>query len=70
MTHRTVALALGSGGARDYAHIGVSQVLAERGYEVVAVSGTSMGSVIGACVASGRLEEFEGWARSLRQRDI
>src|SRR5688572_1493115 len=36
---RRVALALGSGGARGFAHIGVVQVLEERGFEVVAVAG-------------------------------
>ena len=38
-----VALALGSGGARGYAHIGVIAELADRGYEIVTVSGSSMG---------------------------
>ena len=48
---RRVALALGSGGARGYAHIGTIQVLEERGYEIVAVAGTSMGAVIGGLYA-------------------
>jgi len=34
-----VALALGSGGARGYAHIGVIETLLDRGYEIVAVAG-------------------------------
>ena len=42
-----VALALGSGGARGYAHIGVIQVLEERGYEIVSVAGSSMGAAVG-----------------------
>jgi NTE family protein len=38
-----VALALGSGGARGYAHIGVINELQERGYQIVGVAGSSMG---------------------------
>ncbi|WP_342668349.1 patatin-like phospholipase family protein [Actinoplanes subtropicus] len=41
---RRVALALGSGGARGFAHIGVIEVLGERGLEIVAVAGSSMGA--------------------------
>ncbi|WP_158017972.1 patatin-like phospholipase family protein [Mycobacterium basiliense] len=65
-----VALVLGSGGARGYAHIGVIQTLRERGYEVVGISGSSMGAVVGGLHAAGRLEEFSDWARSLTQRTI
>lgn len=65
-----VALALGSGGARGYAHIGVLQVLAERGYEVMAIAGTSMGALVGGVTAAGKLEEYTDWALSLTQREI
>jgi NTE family protein len=65
-----VAVALGSGGARGYAHIGVLDVLRERGYEVVSIAGTSMGAVVGGLAAAGRLGEFEAWARTLTQRDV
>lgn len=67
---RTVALALGSGGARGYAHIGVIEELLERGYEIVAVSGCSMGAVIGGLQATGALAEFTAWARGLTQREV
>ncbi|TYL49932.1 esterase [Nocardioides sp. BGMRC 2183] len=60
-----VALVLGSGGARGYAHLGVIDTLRERGHEVVAVSGTSMGALVGGLHAAGRDREFETWARSL-----
>ncbi|WP_141014771.1 patatin-like phospholipase family protein [Nocardioides sambongensis] len=60
-----VALVLGSGGARGYAHLGVIGTLRERGHEVVAVSGTSMGALVGALHAAGRDQEFEEWARAL-----
>lgn len=65
-----VALALGSGGARGYAHIGVIRELQERGHEVVGVSGASMGAVVGALFAAGRLDDFEEWVRGLAQRDV
>ena len=65
-----VALALGSGGARGYAHIGVIEVLRERGYDIVGISGSSMGAVVGGLQAAGRLDEFADWAKSLTQRTI
>ncbi len=70
MTGKRVALVLGSGGARGYAHIGAIQVLAERGYEVVGVAGTSMGSVIGGLLAAGRLDAYTDWVTGLSQRDV
>jgi NTE family protein len=48
-----VALALGSGGARGYAHIGVIEVLRERGYDIVGISCSSMGAVVGGLQAAG-----------------
>lgn len=48
-----LGLALGAGGARGYAHVGVLGVLAEHGYRPDAVAGSSIGAVVGACVAMG-----------------
>ncbi|WP_306213631.1 patatin-like phospholipase family protein [Actinoplanes sp. RD1] len=67
---RRVALALGSGGARGFAHIGVVQVLEERGFEIAAVAGSSMGALVGGVLAAGRLKEFTDWAVTLKQRDV
>jgi NTE family protein len=69
-TPTRVALALGSGGARGYAHIGVIEALRSRGYEVVGVAGSSMGAVVGGLQAAGRLDDFAEWAKSLTQRTI
>jgi len=66
----TVALVLGGGGARGYAHIGVIEVLQERGYEIIAVAGTSMGALIGGLHAAGALDEYADWVTSLTQRDV
>ena len=65
-----VALALGSGGARGYTHIGVIRELEERGHEVVGVAGASMGAVVGSLYAAGALDDFEKWVRGLAQRDV
>lgn len=64
MTKRA-ALALGSGGARGYAHIGVINELQSRGYEVVGVAGSSMGALVGGLFAAGSLDEFTRWATTL-----
>jgi NTE family protein len=50
---RTVAVAFGGGGARGLAHIVVIEALDEMGVLPVAVAGTSIGAVIGACYAAG-----------------
>jgi NTE family protein len=50
---RTVALALGGGGARGLAHISVLQALDEIGVQPVAMAGTSIGAIIGAAYAAG-----------------
>lgn len=50
---KTIGLALGSGGARGLAHIGVLKVLEENNIRVDYISGTSMGALIGALYASG-----------------
>lgn len=65
-----VALALGSGGARGYAHIGVIQVVEERGLEIVSIAGSSMGAVVGGLRAAGELDAYTTWVRGLRQRDV
>src|SRR5271156_2187964 len=65
-----VALALGSGGARGYAHIGVIEALTARGYDIVGITGSSMGAMIGGLHAAGHLDEFADWAKSLTQRTI
>lgn len=67
---RRVALALGSGGARGYAHIGVINELRSRGYDIVGVAGSSMGALVGGLCAAGSLDEFTEWSRTLTQRTM
>ncbi len=59
-----VALALGSGGARGYAHIGAIQVLEERGFEIVGIAGSSMGALVGGVYAAGKLDEYTSGRRA------
>jgi NTE family protein len=62
-----VALALGAGGARGLAQIGVIEALEARGFEIVAVAGSSSGALVGGIFAAGRLREFrEGIERMSR----
>ena len=53
-----VGVALGSGSARGLAHIGVLRALQEAGINVHCVAGTSMGAVVGAVYASGKIERM------------
>jgi NTE family protein len=65
-----VALVLGSGGARGYAHIGVIEALEARGFEIIAVSGCSMGALIGGIYAAGKLPEYRDWVCNLDYLDV
>jgi NTE family protein len=64
-----VGLALSSGAAKGFAHVGVIQVLEEHGIEVDVVSGVSMGAYVGALWASGcDGNELEKLSRELEGR--
>lgn len=67
---RTVSLVLGSGGARGLAHIGIIHWLEEHGYEIRAISGASMGALIGGIYAAGKLDVYTDWVRALSKRDV
>src|SRR5579875_971836 len=64
-----VALALGSGGAKGFAHIGVIEALVEHGIPIDAIAGSSMGSLIGAAYAMGASPSMmKAIAVSMRRR--
>ncbi len=65
-----VALALGGGGARGYAHIGVIQVLEESGLEITGVAGSSIGALVGGLYAAGKLDTYVEWVRSIGHREV
>jgi len=65
-----VALALGAGGARGLAQVGVIEALCARGLDIVAVSGSSSGALVGGIYAAGRLTEFRQQLERLRRSDF
>jgi NTE family protein len=65
-----VGLALGSGAARGWAHIGVIRAVEEAGHEVGWIAGCSMGAVVGTAYALGRLDHLEVFARGLTPRKV
>jgi len=67
---KKVALVLGSGGARGYAHIGVIEELEARGYEIACIAGCSMGAVVGGIYAAGKLDEYRTWIENLDYLDL
>lgn len=60
-----IGLALGSGGARGWCHIGVIRALDALGVRPDVVAGTSIGALVGAACAGGRLDALEDWVRGL-----
>ena len=61
MNKPTVSLALGRGGARGLAHIGVIEVLEEEGFLIRNIAGSSMGACVGGIYCAGKLEVFRDW---------
>jgi NTE family protein len=70
MSSPKLGLALGSGSARGWAHIGVIHALAERGLRPSVVAGASVGSLVSAAYASGQLQALENWVCTLTQLDV
>lgn len=68
--HRTLGIALGSGSARGWAHVGVLRGLREFGLEPRVLAGTSVGAIVGAVCALNRLAVFERWLRRLDRRRV
>jgi NTE family protein len=65
-----VGLALGSGSARGWAHIGVLRALEQAGIRPDIVCGTSIGALVGAAYAWGELDRFEQWVLRLKVADV
>lgn len=63
---KKLGLVLGSGAARGWAHIGVLKALDEIGVKPDAIAGCSVGALVGGAYLIGALDEFEGWARTLK----
>ena len=68
---RKIALVLGGGGLKGFAHIGVLTALEQNGIKPSVLAGTSIGSLVCAAKAGGMsIEEMSDHARSLRRRDL
>ena len=67
---KKVALVLSSGGARGIAHIGVIEGLIAHGYEISSIAGSSMGAVVGAFYACGKLDEYKDWICNLDRLEV
>jgi len=60
-----IGVALGSGSARGWAHIGVLRTLEEAGIVPDVICGTSMGAIVGGLYCTGHIVELEEWACNL-----
>jgi len=69
-TKLRIGLALGSGSARGWAHIGVIRALEKAGVRPDLVCGTSIGALVGAAYAAGELDRLESWIRGLTFGDV
>lgn len=67
---KKINLVLSGGGARGLAHIGVINELINQGYEIASVTGTSIGSLIGAMFVLGKLQEFSQFLKQQTQESI
>lgn len=70
VTRRKIGLALGSGSARGWAHLGVLHALEERGIRPDVVTGASVGALVAAAYASGQAHKLEDWVRTLTRIDV
>ena len=67
---KDVALVLSSGGARGLAHIGAIEELESQGYRITSIAGCSMGALIGGVYATGKLEEFREWMKTVDKKKM
>jgi NTE family protein len=70
VTRPRIGLALGSGSARGWAHIGVIDSLIEAGIEPDVVCGTSIGALVSAAYVAGKLDGLRQWAETATWRAI
>ena len=70
MDKQKVALVLSMGGARGIAHIGVIEELLRHNFEITSIAGSSMGAMVGAMYASGKMEECKEWLYSWDKRKM
>ncbi|MBK1841514.1 patatin-like phospholipase family protein [Azospirillum sp. YIM B02556] len=64
-TDLKIGLALGSGAARGWAHIGVLRALEEIGIKPDVICGTSIGAAVGAAYLTDQMDELQSWAQKM-----
>jgi NTE family protein len=70
MVRPRIGLALRSGSARGWSHVGIIEALAEAGIEPDIVCGSSIGALVGASYVAGRLAALKEWAEFATWREI
>ena len=68
--NKDVALVLSSGGAKGLAHIGAIEELEAQGFRITSVAGCSMGALIGGVYATGKLETFREWMKTVDRKKM
>jgi NTE family protein len=69
-TDARIGIALGSGSARGWSHIGILKTLAKMGIKPGIVAGSSIGALVGAAYANNQQNELESWVNSLSWKEI
>ena len=68
---KNITLALGGGGTKGFAHIGVIRQLEKFGYQIKAIAGTSAGGIVGALYANGfSINEIIAFSKNMKYDDI
>ena len=70
MSKPTIGLALGSGAARGWSHIGIIETLEADGIRPDIVAGCSIGAFVGAAYLTGRLDALKSWAQGLNWQGV
>ena len=65
-----IGIALGSGAARGWAHVGVLRALARAGIEPTVICGSSIGAFVGGIAAAGDLDKLADWVDSLNWQQV
>jgi len=67
---RKIGLALSSGVARGWAHIGALRALGRLGIDFDVLAGWSAGALVGGCHLARKLDGLEAWAIALNKRKL
>lgn len=68
--HPVIGIALGSGASRGWSHVGVIDALSANGIRPAIICGTSVGAMVGASCAAGKLAELKAWVLESTRTDV